>query len=473
MKKPIDPSLNNLSDEDFLLKSEKVNKKANFDFTDKSLYQKPAEPNFKVTVNDESKNKPSDYYASESHIKSAEETAEGNSLRAKPEHTPSSSSSDIYSAQGHSSSSYSHHHHHSSSSNHHHSSSSSSHHRHSSHKKKKKLSTAAKIAIIFAAVILLIILIVAGTFFFLKYTGEKGVKPVITEDTQYEETIEYKGHTYKYDKDVVAVAFLGIDQRDLKTSDDTDFVGASDADIVVTVDTKDAKAKVIAIPRDTMVDVDLYSKSGILLKTDKMQLCLSYAYGDGAEKSCNNVTTSISRILYNVPIQKYFALDLDGIAPLNDAIGGVTVQSLYDFKKLGIKKGDTVTLKGDMTEAYVRTRDLDNIEASLNRTQRQMQYIKAYSQQVVPAVIKDFGLVSNLYNTASKYSRTNLTLNDATYLASYLISKGVTSFESYTIEGEMKEAKVSKYPDAVHAEFYPDEDSLMQTVLDVFYDQID
>jgi len=61
---------------------------------------------------------------------------------------------------------------------------------------------------------------------------------------------------------------------------------------------------------------------------------------------------------------------------LNDAIGGVTLESKYDFTDLGIKKGDTVTLKGDMAEAYVRTRDLDNINASLNRTERQIQYVK-------------------------------------------------------------------------------------------------
>ena len=49
-----------------------------------------------------------------------------------------------------------------------------------------------------------------------------------------------------------------------------------------------------------------------------MQLCLSYAYGDGKAKSAENTANSISRILYVVPITKYFALDLNGIAHLND-----------------------------------------------------------------------------------------------------------------------------------------------------------
>ena len=100
-----------------------------------------------------------------------------------------------------------------------------------------------------------------------------------------------------------------------------------------------------------------------------------------------------------------------------------------------------------------------------------MQYINAFAKQVVPAVLKDFGVVSDLYNTAAAYSQTNLSLSDATYLASLLLSKGVTSFETYTLQGEMKEATSTEYPDAVYAEFYPDEELLMNTILEVFYEK--
>ena len=159
-------------------------------------------------------------------------------------------------------------------------------------------------------------------------------------------------------------------------------------------------------------------------------------------------------------------------APINDAIGGVTVQSLYDFDDLGIKKGDTVHLVGDLTEKYVRTRDMDTVNASLNRTARQVQYIKAFAAQRIPAVMNDFSIISNLYSTAMDYSSTNISLSDVTYLASLLISKNITDFETTTLEGEMKPSTRVDYGDVVYAEFYPDEDKLMQTVLDTFYTQI-
>lgn len=368
------------------------------------------------------------------------------------------------------------HHHHS----HHHSSGShhSKHHKHHSHshshhkKKKQKLPTAAKIAIAFLVLLLVVVIGIVGTFLFLEQKGKNSFTNVTTQ-TNYEEVIEHEGHKYVYNKDVVAIAFIGVDKRELGTGDAIGTAGQADADIVLTVDTRTGRAKALSIPRDTMVDVDLYSENNIFLRNENMQLCLSFAYGDGKASSANNVTTSISRILYNVPINKYFVLDLDGIAPINDAIGGVTVESLYNFENLGIKVGDKVHLTGDLTESYVRQRDMQTIDASLNRTARQTQYIKAFANQLVPAVLNDFSIVSRLYNTAANYSTTNLDLSNVTYLASLLVSKGVRDFETETLQGEMKESERTDYADYVYAEFYPDEELTLETVLDTFYTQVD
>lgn len=370
-----------------------------------------------------------------------------------------------------------HHHHHSSSGEHHHSHSSGHHHsshRHSSKKRrKKKMNKSLKVFLIILLIITLLISSLGGTYAYLKNQGKTDFTSAVISDNNHEEIITYKGHKYAFNENVVSIAFMGVDQRDLQSKKDADFVGCADADVVVTVDTSDGTVKIINIPRDTMVDIDVYNDTGVFLSTDNVQLCLAYAYGDGKTKSCENVTKAISRILYNVPINKYFALDLEGVAPINDAIGGVTLEAQYSVPDKGIEKGKKVTLKGDMAEAYVRTRDMDYLEASLNRSARIEQYVKAFAQQLIPAVKKDFGVVTRLYNTASKYSQTNITLNNATYLASTVLDKGIDSFETYTITGSMTETKHTKYPDAVIAEFTPDEDSVMEAVLNTYYVQID
>lgn len=375
----------------------------------------------------------------------------------------------------HHSSSNGHHHHHSSSGEHHHHSSSSGHHHSSNNgkKTKKKMPLIVRILIALISIILIFAIVCGSAFAILQSRGRKDVQTTVTDNVEYEETIEYNGHTYKFNNNIVSFAFMGIDQRDMKTSDDTDFVGCSDADIIVTIDTKTGTTKVIAIPRDTMVDIDMFSESGLFLKTDRAQLCLAYAYGDGGTQSCENVVKAMSRILYNVPINKYFALNLDGIAPLNDAIGGVTVDALYSVPEVGIYKGQTVTLKGDMAEKYVRTRDMVGINASLNRTDRQVQYVKAFVSQLAPAVVKDFGVISRMYNTASEFSQTNVTLSNVTYLASFVMSKGINQFDTYTIKGTMKPSKPSKFGDVVYAEFTPDKDSVMNAVVNTYYTQVD
>ncbi len=375
----------------------------------------------------------------------------------------------------HHSSSGSHHHssgsHHSSSGSHHHSS--GSHHSSSSKSEKKKKSVGSKIVTAIIAILLAILLALVGTLGGLYFHGKKSFEPEGNEG--FQDTIEYNGHTYVYNDDVIAFAFLGIDKRELGLVDGkVGTAGQADMCIVGALNRATGEAKVIAVPRDTMAEVDQYTTSGIFAGTNTMQVCLAYAYGDGGEGSARNTMTSLSRILLNVPIEKYFALDLDGIAPLNDAIGGVDINpALYTIEEYGIVEGESVHLEGDMTEAYVRRRSMDSVTASLNRTDRQIQYIKAYAKQLAPAVIRDFGTVTRLYNLAGNYSSTNISLSNATYLGSLLLRKGVTDFEAIKLEGEMKESEVLDEKGTVYAEFYPSEESLYGAVLSAFYTQVD
>ena len=483
MKKPIDPNLGDsfdsellATDSDGILKGEKSAdvKKDTFEIND--TRPPAAEPSFSVF----DKETGEEIDPTEKAVPAAMDPDVDYAHHHHHHHHHSSSGSSSSGGSHHSSSSSHHSSHHSSSGSSHHSSSHSSshsshrhhHHHHHSKKDKKKLPLPARIAIIVLAVIFLFTAVGLGTFLAMMLNGKNDLKPK-TDGSEYQETISYNGHTYKFNEDVIAIGFMGVDQREFKSSETSNFVGAADADIVLAIDTKTGKTKAISIPRDTMVDIDVYTTSGVFLRTQKAQLCLAYAYGDGDTKSCQNTTDAMSRILLGVPITKYFALDLEGIKALNDAIGGVTVDSLYDFEEQGIKKGDTVTLHGDMAELYVRERSMEDINASLNRVERQTQYVKAYAAQVGHAASKDFSILRNLYNTASGYAKTNITLSNATYLGSLLMSKRTKTFDTRTIKGEMKASKDPVLEGVVHAEFYPDRNDVTETVLDAFYTQID
>lgn len=465
MKRQIDPSLNSNDSESILFGT--TNEKEKSDSLSIESQTQSAEDEISLILNE-----------SYDSVKQPEKASDDGEHHHSSHHSSSHQHSH-HSSSGHHSSHHSSSHHHSSGSHSstHHSSHSSSHHSHShsshsSKKKKKKMPVWAKVVI---SLVLIFALLVGGTgsaYFILLNQGKDDLTSVAEVSENYKETISYNGHNYQYNTNLINIAFMGIDERYYEVRDALN-LGCADADMLAVIDTQTGEMKVISLPRDTMVDIDIYSDNGVFLTTKNVQLTLSYSYGDGGEQSCKNVTKAMSRILYGVPIDKYFALNLEGIKPINDAVGGVTLTALYDIPNAGITKGKEVTLKGDMAEAYVRSRDMDRATAAYERGERQMQYIKAFANQVLGAVKSDFNVVSDLYNTATKYSQTNITLNNATYLAQLMLSKNITGFESYSLTGETTLHPLPSNPAIINAQFVPDEDALMELVLEVFYTQVD
>ena len=469
MKRQIDPSLNSNDSESILFGT--TNEKEKSDSLSIESQTQSAEDEISLILNE-----------SYDSVKQPEKASDDGEHHHSSHHSSSHQHShqhSHHSSSGHHSSHHSSSHHHSSGSHSstHRSSHSSSHHSHShsshsSKKKKKKMPVWAKVVI---SLVLIFALLVGGTgsaYFILLNQGKDDLTSVAEANKNYKETISYNGHNYQYNTNLINIAFMGIDERYYEVRDALN-LGCADADMLAVIDTQTGEMKVISLPRDTMVDIDIYSDNGVFLTTKNVQLTLSYSYGDGGEQSCKNVTKAMSRILYGVPIDKYFALNLEGIKPINDAVGGVTLTALYDIPNAGITKGKEVTLKGDMAEAYVRSRDMDRATAAYERGERQMQYVKAFANQVLGAVKSDFNVVSDLYNTATKYSQTNITLNNATYLAQLMLSKNITSFESYSLTGETTLHPLPSNPAIINAQFVPDEDALMELVLEVFYTQVD
>lgn len=340
-------------------------------------------------------------------------------------------------------------------------------HRH----KKRRMPAAAKTILTLLCLILVLSIALSGAFFTLRTMGQKDLS-ADPSDITIGTTVDYGGHTYVYNENVVTFAFLGVDKDTFGLEDDrVGTAGQSDTDMLLVLDLSGGRATLLSIPRETMVDVDVYSTDGAFTGTQQMQLCLAYAYGDGRETSCENALTSIRRLLYQIPVQKYFALELEGIGPINDAIGGVTLESLYDFPEQGIAKGDTVTITGSFAETYVRSRSQSSLDSSLDRLARQKQYLQAFAQQLLPAVRNDFSVIGDLYNTAVQYSTTNITAGDVTYLAASVLLSGIDSFETMDVPGEMRSVPTDT-PDVVNAAFYPDETGLYELVLDLFYTQV-
>ena len=340
--------------------------------------------------------------------------------------------------------------------------------------KKKWFKIANRICIIILVLILILLLAALIYYLIAKHIGKnnliKGNKEAVittidgAESTDDGHTVTYKGDTYKYNEDVASIVIMGIDQSELENEGGV--AGRADAIYIFTYDTNTGKCNLIPVSRDTMADVKIRSVSGEDLGYEKLQLALSYSYGDGKLTSCENTTETLSRIFYNIPFNNYIALDWDAIAPLNDAIGGVHLKALEDIntKYTQNKKGDKVTLTGNDAWSYVKYRDTSRLDSNPLRIRRQKQYLSAFANKFLPMAREDITIVSDLYNTASDYMYTNLSRETVVYIVSEMLPNvySAKDITQHNIKGELTMGE--KF-----AEFVPDETSLYETILKVYY----
>lgn len=345
-----------------------------------------------------------------------------------------------------------------------------------SNARKKKGPLIAVLVIL--GILVLLLATAVGAYFYLNKKGEAQLKKnqSIASITAPEEAsseddgkmIVYNGAKYKYNEDNINILFMGID-RDMQDTGEKVIGENGQADVLIwaALDSKTGHLSLINISRDAMVDVNKYNAKDKYLGTDKMQLCLAYSYGDGKEKSCENTLQSVSRLMYGMPVNAYVAIDYSAIAPLNDAIGGVTVNVLEDLTQSdsALKAGETVTLHGEQAQTYVRSRNTEVLDSNNQRMERQKQYIDAFLQQAISQTKKNPTLPVTLYNDVSDYMVTNISASEATHLATLMIQNGVSGGDILTVPGEVTQGDV-------YAEFNPDDKELYKLILSVFYKEI-
>lgn len=337
-------------------------------------------------------------------------------------------------------------------------------HRHRHHRKKRR---GLKIAL---GVLVALVLVGVGVALAVQNSVQTGKSKLLESaeaaDTQLEQgVVEYEGVKYRRKSSVVSVAVLGFDRKSISTDDGK--AGQADAIMVLAIDTETDEMTIIAIPRDSMVTVDQYVGGAYIGQTTE-QLCLSFSYGDGYEKSCEYTTDAVSRVLLDTPIQYYYAIDMSGIAPINDSVGGVTLTPVMSIPGTIITEGQEITLYGDNAYDYLHWRDIKVEGSAMTRQSRQEQYLKAFATKVLSnAKGGDISSLLALYNTAGEYSVTNLGLDEFAYLATVASNGGVGNLSTTSLTGQYAETE-SQY-----AELYLDTASVYKTVLSVYYEPIE
>lgn len=276
----------------------------------------------------------------------------------------------------------------------------------------------------------------------------------------------YNGTAYARREDLETVLLLGVDKFEGETPEgyvnnqQTDFL------LLLVMDKENETCTPIQLNRDTMTQIQILGVTGEPAGTFTGQLALAHTYGSGEEDSCENTVLAVSNLLYGMEIDHYVSLTMDGVALLNDLVGGVTVEVLDDFSGIddSLVQGETVTLKGQQALTYVRSRGGLEDSSNLHRMERQRQYLSALQQQLKRASQQDSGFTLDALLQLNEYMVSDCTVDQLSELGDSLAAYQVSDI--LTTPGDAQEGEE-------FMEFTVDEAALQQLVMDVFYEPVE
>ena len=315
--------------------------------------------------------------------------------------------------------------------------------------------------IVFLVCVVVLVLGV-GLFFLLKdkntpLSGEY-------QDTA-DKTVVYDGKTYEYNEHLSNFIFMGIDTREKVENYNTRAdAGQADSIFVLSFNRKEKTLKCLSIPRDTLTGIRVLGLDGTDMGVSQDHINVQYAFGDGKRESCELMKEAVSNLLYQVPIQGYLSMNMDGIPIAVREIGGVEVtvpNNTLEKINPDFKEGATVTVTEATAEQFVRYRDIKQTNSAIYRMERQIKFLEAFTEKAKGRVSKDIDFVAQLLESVEDYTVTNIGKDMFAKFAEATYSKE----DIITIPGE---AKAGESFD----EYHVNHDELFQLVLQTFYKEV-
>lgn len=286
--------------------------------------------------------------------------------------------------------------------------------------------------------------------------------------------VTYQGKTYCRNTAVKPILCIGVDRSGSMTETTLSGDGGqADGIFLLAQDTARNQIKILLIPRDTITpimktDISWSDKNGTELGMDLDHLSLSYAYGDGRQKSCEYTVQAVSELLEGFPIPYYMAADTSVISALNDAVGGVTVT----VPTLGMDQadpafvfGEKVTLQGAQAERFVRYRDTTIDNSAIHRMDQQKAYISGFFEAVRQTSKSNGNIISDLFDLTQDYMVTNMPKDQYLKVALDALQGSGFSDDSFCF------APGSGTATETYDEYYVDQDALDQVILQLFYSE--
>lgn len=200
-------------------------------------------------------------------------------------------------------------------------------------------------------------------------------EPQVSVAPQNTETSENSGNDAAVTDEVYTIYISGIDTRGDMTAS-----SLSDVNILLTLNTRTKQILMVSTPRDYYVP--LYISNGA-----KDKLTHAGIYGV-------NVCMDTLEMLYGIDINYYFRLNFGGFIKIIDALGGITINSDYEFDSKNVSgyhfnKGENY-VNGEQALAFCRER-YSFSEGDRQRGRNQMAVIQGVVDKITsPDLLKNY-----------------------------------------------------------------------------------
>lgn len=175
--------------------------------------------------------------------------------------------------------------------------------------------------------------------------------------------------------EIYTIYISGIDTRGDMTAS-----SLSDVNIILTVNTRTKQILMVSTPRDYYVPLSI--SNGV---PDKLTHAGIYGV---------NVCMDTLEMLYDIDINYYFRLNFGGFIKIIDALGGITINSDYDFDSKNVagyhfNKGENM-VNGEAALAFCRER-YSFSEGDRQRGRNQMAVIQGVVNKITsPELLKNY-----------------------------------------------------------------------------------
>ena len=277
----------------------------------------------------------------------------------------------------------------------------------------------------------------------------KTVSNTAPAETAETRTIIHNGDSYRPDESVRSYLFLGVDDVGLSYED---YGRGGRTDTLLLLVKKNDTICILEISRDTMTEVDTYDPAGDYLSSGVMQINMQYSYGDSPRRSAWLTKRTVSELLGGININGVAALDMSGIAPIVDTLGGITVRMEKDCSYIDPEytADAEIHMDGAAAEHFIRWRDTSVSGSNDTRMSRHTWFIRQMLTQA------NGESLTALLNAADPYLHTDMTAEEISALYECELA------ETIRLPGETRRG-------TLHDEFYVDEDALQELLLKLFY----